>query len=356
MNQSGKTSALSKEIVEKPLLDSEILAREVEEKRTINGKTCTEIDQGGEQTTTDIKTEASDLPTVQIKTEPEELDCFKEAEQALRRLSSRGNEENVTFSVEVVNAGGETVYVKHEVGDVEMAATTELGLKQTESKNHIEVKETGTSDVYSRIEEQCDEIQRNEEQTNVSNLHLVKEETVEISVSCNKHGITDDSQQYDKMSPELLENLTSAYRNSTADVDSCNKSKDASDVISLSSVIHNSQASEKVVHLGTGEEESDIRVRISDTNKLLPHPDDDSDADDDDNEDSEYMVLAEWTDGKEEETLPPGEKENVKQDKGSAPYTIFLNFKTIILILKFVFSGEKELLKFNLENLFLGLC
>ena len=30
------------------------------------------------------------------------------------------------------------------------------------------------------------------------------------------------------------------------------------------------------------------------------------------------MVLAEWTDGKEEETLPPGEKENLKHDKGNA--------------------------------------
>ena len=264
-----------------------------------------------EQITVDIKTEKSDnvLPT-EIKTEPQEVDCFKEAEQAIRRLSSAGNDENVTYSVEMVNAGIETLYVKHEVEDIVMTENGETEVKKDETVTEqpsIEIRVAeDTGDIFSQIEAQCAEIQKNEFERTEHNHGNIEQE----------QNTSNLSEKVERVSPDTVRNVIdhSCERN---DIERRSESPKPTEV---KSVIHNVQAKDAVVRLKSSEQvmQDALSVVVADMEKS----DDDGD-DDDGEEDSDYMVLAEWTDGKEDETLPPGEKENMKQDKGTKKTALF---------------------------------
>ena len=318
VSENGKTSKVAEEskcskMVE---IDIENIVREEESKGLQNDKSVSAVSKSGEkaeQVTVDIKTEKNDEePQIEIKTEPQELDCFKEAEQAIRRLSSAGNEKNVTYSVEMVNAGSETVYVKHEVDDVEMTSNVETEVKKDEPLTEKPSEEMrvaeDTGDIFSRIEAQCAQIQRNETHRNESNLE-------------QEQKTTSVSQKLDRVSQQIVENVAQILTGNSDGTNSSEIRSESPGLANVKSVIHNSKAKEAVVRLSSREETSEqiVKAAVSRVVADLEKPDDIDDEEEEDGEESDYMVLAEWTDGKEEETLPPGEKENMKLDKGKRP-------------------------------------
>ena len=229
----------------------------------------------------DIKTEIPDAAPVEIKTEPQEvLDCFKETEQALRRLSSAENDDNITYSVEVISAGSETVFVKHEV-DEEMTATDDAASVISDEQTKEKHAHEKTGDVLIKIEEQCAQIQSSES---------LRKQT--------------QSEQMDSSSEHSWNISSLSNGGNVASVINGDKSVESQPAGILGMINNYSQVIKE-------EEISGIDVKVSDLVKVVPNPDVEEEDDADDGDENEYMVLAEWTDGKEE-TLPPGEKENMK--------------------------------------------
>ena len=230
----------------------------------------------------DIKTEIPDAAPVEIKTEPQEvLDCFKETEQALRRLSGAENDDSITYSVEVISAGSETVFVKHEVDHEDMTATDDSASVISDEQTKEKPAQEETGDVLIKIEEQCAQIQSSEslrKQTQSEQMDTSSEHSWNIS-SFNIDNVTSVINDGDKSSESQPANIVGMINN-------------------YSQVIKE-------------EEISGTDVKASDFVKVVPNPDVEDEDDADDGDENEYMVLAEWTDGKEE-TLPPGEKENLK--------------------------------------------
>ena len=230
----------------------------------------------------DIKTEIPDAAPVEIKTEPQEvLDCFKETEQALRRLSSAENDDNITYSVEVISAGSETVFVKHEV-DEEIAATDDVASAISDEQTKEKHAQEETGDLLIKIEEQCAQIQSSEslrKQTQSEQMDTSSEHSWNISSLSNGGNVTSVINDGDKSAETQPTEIVGMINN-------------------YAQVIKE-------------EEISGTDVKVSDLVKVVPNPDVEDEDDADDGDENEYMVLAEWTDGKEE-TLPPGEKENMK--------------------------------------------
>ena len=230
----------------------------------------------------DIKTEIPDAAPVEIKTEPQEvLDCFKETEQALKRLSSAENDDNITYSVEVISAGSETVFVKHEV-DEEMTATDDVSSVISEEQTKEKHAHEETGDVLIKIEERCAQIQSSEslrKQTQSEQMDTSSEHSWNISSLSNAGNVASVINDGDKSAESQPAEIIGMINN-------------------YSQVIKE-------------EEISGTDVKVSDLVKVVPNPDVEDEDDADDGDENEYMVLAEWTDGKEE-TLPPGEKENMK--------------------------------------------
>ena len=277
---------------EKPFPDGESVLRDNKDKENV----CTEE----KSDSIDIKEEATEIVPVEVKTEPEELDCFREAEQALRRLSDVGNE-NVTYTVELVNAGNETVFVKHEVEDVEMTSTDGSFVIQADDKTEKEkrtVEDAG--DILSSIEEKCAQIQSSESQRKRSGSVLEQSVGSTDSVSGASQNILGVLDKVGVSSVENVQNIEDALEMNQDD-----KIGESQYADSVSTMNGNLQVTE------AKEEKSDSDVKVSDLIKVVPNPDADDEDDGEDADDSEYMVLAEWTEGKEE-TLPPGEKENMK--------------------------------------------
>ena len=231
----------------------------------------------------DIKTEIPDAAPVEIKTEPQEvLDCLKETEQALRRLSSAENDDNITYSVEVISAGSETVFVKHEVDHEDMAVTDDSASAISDEQIKEKHAQEETGDVLIKLEEQCAQIQSSES---------LRKQT--------------QSEQMDTSSEHSWNISSLSNRGSVASVINVGDKSVESQPAEIVGMINNySQVIKE-------EEISGTDVKASDLVKVVPNPDVEEEDDADDGDENEYMVLAEWTDGKEE-TLPPGEKENMK--------------------------------------------
>ena len=260
MADSNKDTEMVEVDIEKlPVVKEEEEETSVETEKSIPAATDSDLlvpavektGESTEQITVDIKVEKTNavVPPIEIKTEPiepQETDCFKEAEQAIRRLSSAGNEDNVTYSVEMVNAGPETVYVKHEVEAVEMIANTETQVAKdepvTDPPNEKANVAEDTGDIFSQIEAQCAQIQKNESER----TELDSEQGQNATNLPSAAGLSKIS---DRVSPQTIQNLLD---NSliTGTLEMRSKSPELPE----GAVVHNVETKDAVVRLRSREE------------------------------------------------------------------------------------------------------